>query len=254
MTIPTGDRFDREREFHDKKYSVEGGGPRIYKVSPTYEIFKELKVGLGDLSDKVVLEIGCGTGWITAELASAGAHVIACDISPEAIARTKALLHRHGLSSRCELLTGPVETLKLNAQSVDIVVGFAILHHLDLEQTLDRVIGLLKPGGKLVAAEPLATNPLIEGYRRLTPQFRTADERPLDLADFRSRFQSRWKIKHAEFYLTALLPLMLAYMPKGDAMYRMASPAFWRMDRRILSRWPKLGRYAWYTILEMSPL
>jgi SAM-dependent methyltransferase len=247
------DRFSRERDFHDRKYSHKDTSPRHYAVSPTYHIFKKVRELLGDLAGKTVLEIGCGTGWITYELAAAGAAVIACDISPGAVTKTQALLERNGLGSRCRTFVGAVEEIDLPKGSVDIVLGFAILHHLDLDTALDKIHRLLGPGGRLVAAEPLGSNPAINLYRVLTPQFRTPDEHPLDLREFCAGNAVSWSISHREFYLTAMAPLALAYVPGGKAVYPRVAPLFHRLDRRLMRTFPSLGRYSWYTILDMVP-
>lgn len=63
----------------------------------------------------------------------------------------------------------------------DIAVGFAIIHHLDLNLAIPELYRVLKPGGIAYFAEPLGGNPVINLYRKLTPQYRTQDEEPIDL-------------------------------------------------------------------------
>lgn len=247
----SAERFDRERAFHDKKYSQSGTSPRHYSVSPTYHIFRRMLDRMGPLEGKTVLEIGCGTGWITCELASAGARVIACDISSEAVRTTKQLLHDKGLAQKCEVFIGAVEEIGLPEQSVDLTLGFAILHHLDLDDALPKIHALIRNDGRLLAAEPLATNPLINAYRLLTPQFRTDDEHPLVLEDFYRRFSRYWSIEHEEYYLLASGLLALAYVPGGRRLYAYLAPRVHGLDRAVLRRWPDLGKFAWYTILDM---
>ena len=72
----------------------------------------------------------------------------------------------------------PAERLSYSDSVFDLAVGFAIIHHLDLKPALAELHRVLKPGGVAFFAEPLGTNPAIQLYRRLTPQFRTEDERP----------------------------------------------------------------------------
>ena len=67
----------------------------------------------------------------------------------------------------------------------------SLLHHLDLEVSLEEISRVLKPDGKLLFREPLGTNPVFQLYRYFTPKARTSGERPFtfeDLELFKSRF------------------------------------------------------------------
>lgn len=69
--------------------------------------------------------------------------------------------------------------LSLPDNSFDIVVGNGILHHLeDLNQVMHEIYRVLKPNGIAVFTEPLGMNPLLKIYRKLTPKYRTKDEKP----------------------------------------------------------------------------
>lgn len=69
--------------------------------------------------------------------------------------------------------------------SFDVVIGGAILHHLDVEQTLTHVHRVLKPDGFIIFLEPLNMNPAYRLYRKLNPQERTPDEHALVSKDFK---------------------------------------------------------------------
>ena len=69
--------------------------------------------------------------------------------------------------------------------SFDIVYGGAILHHLDIERTLNHIHRVLKPGGRILFTEPLNMNPLFRLYRKLNPKERTPNEHALVLSDFK---------------------------------------------------------------------
>jgi 2-polyprenyl-3-methyl-5-hydroxy-6-metoxy-1,4-benzoquinol methylase len=75
------ERHKAESDSHDNKSSQGEGYPRHYAVNPTYPIYQRMLVLAGDLPCKAVLEYGCGEGWITRDLALAGAKVSAFDIS-----------------------------------------------------------------------------------------------------------------------------------------------------------------------------
>src|SRR6267143_870567 len=74
-TKDLAERHKAESGFHDKKYGEGEGYPRHYAVNPTYPIYQRMMALAGDQSSRTVLEYGCGEGWITKDLALAGAKV-----------------------------------------------------------------------------------------------------------------------------------------------------------------------------------
>jgi 2-polyprenyl-3-methyl-5-hydroxy-6-metoxy-1,4-benzoquinol methylase len=244
-------RHESEEAFHDVKYTS-NSDPAIYELYPTSRIFERMKRMTGDIRDLRVLEYGCGTGWVTAELASMGAIVDSFDISTQSIEATQDLLRKHGLDARCTLRKMVAEKLDYADQTFDVVFGFAILHHLDLEKSLPELRRVMKPGAKAFFAEPLGTNPFINAYRNRTPQFRTPDERPLHLGEFLKDAREFRSVRHEEFYLTALAPLFLGSWRPLRAMCQAALGPFMALDRLLLRAVPALGHWAWYTVLVME--
>ena len=58
------------------------------------------------------------------------------------------------------------------------------MHHLEINKCLDEIHRMLRPNGFLLFIEPLGTNPIINLYRKLTPNARSKDEHPLIKKDF----------------------------------------------------------------------
>ena len=83
-----------------------------------------------------VLKLGSGTGYFTRELARAEADIVAIDVSCEllAIARENCSAPniRYELQNAC--------ALTYFDGTFDSVVGSSVLHHLEIEQTLGRLI------------------------------------------------------------------------------------------------------------------
>ena len=248
---PLEARLKREAQFHDRKYGGDDLYPRHYAARPTQYIYRQLRDSLGDLRGKRVLEYGCGEGWITRDLARLGGNVCAFDISPQAAENTRRALSDSKLLDRCSIDVMPAERLAYPEATFDVAVGFAIIHHLDLVQALDELYRVLKPGGIAWFAEPLATNPLIWIYRKLTPQFRTADEQPLKLKQLPSLLAKFGSFEHREFYLTALGAIALIYLPGGIRLFPALSFGLHRVDDRLLRAIPALGSWAWYTLLKI---
>ena len=108
-------------------------------------------------ANKRALEIGCGTGNFTEKFARSGAQIVAVDISADLLKRA----HSRGLpESQVRFLTKPFEECDIDGP-FDAVIGSSILHHLDLEPALEKIWGLLRPGGMMCFAEPNMLNPQI---------------------------------------------------------------------------------------------
>ena len=110
---------------------------------------------LGDVSGKTVLDYGCGLGDNSVLVASHGAKVIGVDISPELIELAEKRMSQHNLSGVSDFRIGSAHELPLEDESVDVVFGMAILHHLDLEIASREVFRILKKGGSAIFLEPV---------------------------------------------------------------------------------------------------
>jgi ubiquinone/menaquinone biosynthesis C-methylase UbiE len=98
-----------------------------------------------------VYEFGCGTGTTALKLAPSVAHLTATDISAEmiAIAREKAALEG---CANAVFEVGAPETASCPDGSVDVAMGFNILHLIEARGATYRAIHrLLKPGGLFIS-------------------------------------------------------------------------------------------------------
>jgi SAM-dependent methyltransferase len=247
------ERHRSEAQFHDRKYATEDAFPRHYRYGPTVPVLNEMLARLpADLTGVRVLEYGCGDGWVTRRLAGRGAQVWAFDISPEAVAQARAGLAADGVLHRCTVDVMPGEQLTFPDGSVDIAVGFAILHHLDMDRALAELRRVLAPSGRAFFAEPLAGNPLIRWYRALTPRYRTPDETPIDLPRFPARVAAFSRYAHHDQLILAAGALALAYVPGCGAAVAPLQRVLMAFDRVLLRVAPGAGRWAWYSILELD--
>jgi 2-polyprenyl-3-methyl-5-hydroxy-6-metoxy-1,4-benzoquinol methylase len=98
-----------------------------------------------------VLDIGCGHGYGSLRLATAGFQVTGADLNPERIASARARLAHEALGFR--VLNGC--DLKLEDASCDYVTSFETLEHVDdPAQFLRELHRVLKPGGLLFLSTP----------------------------------------------------------------------------------------------------
>ncbi len=108
--------------------------------------------------DMKVLEVGCGTGSLTKELARKQASILAIDISDDLLSRARKKVLGSNIEFRLE---NAYELSSVEDISFDTIVGNSVLHHLDVEKALSEFYRILKPGGTLFFSEPNMLNPQI---------------------------------------------------------------------------------------------
>jgi ubiquinone/menaquinone biosynthesis C-methylase UbiE len=103
------------------------------------------------VNDKVVLDIGCGSGTSGALFSYLGAHYIGVDHSRHAAAH--ALRNLRGVGGDGFTAQGNAEALPMRDGSVDVVYSNGVLHHTpNFLTAMDEAYRVLKPGGKAIIA------------------------------------------------------------------------------------------------------
>jgi ubiquinone/menaquinone biosynthesis C-methylase UbiE len=204
---------------------------------------------LGDVAGKRVVDFGCGSGANTALLANRGAHVWAIDISEDLLRLGQRRLAVSGRPGEATFIAGSAHDLPFPDNSIDVVFGIAILHHLDLDLVSREVRRVLKPGGRAIFQEPVRNSAVIRFVRSLIP-YRAPDispyERPLtdgELTRFATGFSS-WSVRafalpHVQ--VGQVLPVVRNYWR-----------ALYETDRAILERVPSLSRYASIRVISLT--
>jgi len=130
---------------------------------------------------KRVLEIGCGPGVTASNLINQGAgYVFGMDISEKFLGEAK----KKEIPGRMEFAVGDIH--KPLRGKYDVIIGRAILHHIDYQPVLTRLFTEnLNPGGSMFFMEPLGENFLMRLYFKIAPKAHTPDERPFFKRDLR---------------------------------------------------------------------
>ena len=103
------------------------------------------------VKDKVVLDIGSGVGYGAKILAEKASAVVAVDLSEEAV----RYANEEYAGDNIEMVVGDGHGLPLASNSVDVVVSFELIEHLQGQQAhLHEVNRVLKPNGLTVISTP----------------------------------------------------------------------------------------------------
>ena len=201
---------------------------------------------LGDIKGRTILEYGCGDGVNTVLLANRGANVISLDLSPELIEIARQRLRVHGISSGVDFIVGSAHHVPLPDESVDIVFGIAILHHLDLALSSREVKRLLKKGGFAIFQEPVRNSGLLRAIRKVIPNTSpdiSPFERPLtdnELEEFAVGCSS-YRAKPFTLPTSALL-----------SMWPALQEASLNWDARLLRTFPSLSYFSSVKVIKMT--
>lgn len=241
-------RHAAEEEFHDRKLQNDKK-QKYYSLGFNRPVLMRMMSKMGDLEGKKILELGCGQGWFTKLLVEKGAEVWAFDISNEAIEITRNLIESCNLQGKVHLEQMAAENLQYDSNKFDIVVGLAILHHLDIDLTCREIRRVLKPGGKAYFMEPLGHNPLLNLYRKLTPNLRSKDETPLHFKHYNLMKNNFSRFSHEEYYFLSFFALIWHFLSLNKLMLPTRN-FLMKIDQIILSAFPCMKKYCWYSILE----
>jgi SAM-dependent methyltransferase len=109
---------------------------------------------LGHLLPPVeVVDIGCGEGYLTVEVARWARRVLAVDRSSAVLARAKALAGRRR-AANIVFKRGELERLPLDNASVDVAILSQALHHAaDPAHAMAEAARVLRPGGKVLVLD-----------------------------------------------------------------------------------------------------
>ena len=173
------------REIQHGRFLAEHGAGEIWNwEGPAGQLRWERRVKM--LSEHLrpgmtVLELGCGTGYFTQELARSGADVVAIDLSPELLGVARAGYSapnvRYEIQNAC--------TLSYPDAIFDSVTGSSVLHHLEIAKALREIYRVLKPRGAIYFTEPNMLNPQIALQKNIPWIKRKLGDSPDETAFFR---------------------------------------------------------------------
>lgn len=148
-----------------------------------------------------VLELGCGSGWLTLAMAQRGADATGVDISAQSleIARDYYAKIHSEVSGSVIYQVADLNSMTLNSNAYDVIVIKGTLHHLpQAEHLIDQTYQALKQGGLLWVSDEngeaqLATVLVASGLMFVLPTVVSYPEKVKGLLRFGTQAPSRIK-------------------------------------------------------------
>ena len=198
----------REKKFHNTLQSKSKGRFENIFYKALHNCYEDFFNFLEKNStNAVMLDYGCGVGqFLSKVIKYKPAKLVGVDISEISIQKAIGSLSKQ--SSNLDLRVGNCEKTEFDDRTFDIVYGAGILHHLNFSLCLTEIDRILKPKGKFIFIEPLGTNPIINFYRKITPNSRSEDEHPLVKQDFdliKKKF-NKIDVKYYGFFTLIFFP------------------------------------------------
>jgi 2-polyprenyl-3-methyl-5-hydroxy-6-metoxy-1,4-benzoquinol methylase len=153
-----------------KEYAHERLASRFETALSIYDTSRRVETLVDEfLTDEMVtgkdaLDVGCGLGFLSQRLRERGANVIACDVGPTLVERTRQRVGCAGVVADVMRLTE-----QFGRDSFDLVVSSECIEHTpDPRVALWQMAAILKPGGYLAVSTPnLVWSPVVRAASAL---------------------------------------------------------------------------------------
>jgi ubiquinone/menaquinone biosynthesis C-methylase UbiE len=258
-----GDNYSSEEcaeaERHDALY--QGSGESWLLTEIDWSKFDKIKCPLdgyidsiqklGEVKGKLVLDLGCGVGWLSVILAKRGAIVDGIEISSVAIEQAQRMAKLNNVAEQTEFQVASAYNLPFEAERFDLVIGQAILHHLDdKSKVATEIYRVLKDDGRAVFFECFGDSSTLERFRTLVPLASEDEEEGHWMHQFKysdqETFSEYFNVSLKEYHLLSRLDRILS------------SPRFLHtlnvVDSYLLTYLPFLRRYARTIVIELTKL
>ena len=193
-----------KNEIEHGKYLLEHGAGEVWNwEGPAGKLRWARRVGMLTSNLKPgmqVLELGCGTGYFSRQLARTGASITAIDISEDLLEEARRTIDAENVTFKVD----NAYRMSFADATFDAVVGSSVLHHLEIGPAIAECFRVLKPGGTLAFTEPNMMNPQIAVQKNIPAIKRRLGDSPDETAFF--RWPLRRTLERAGFQQVEIVP------------------------------------------------
>lgn len=125
--------------------------------TPYYTKFIDECIGDMDLSDKTILDLGCGDGRFTEYMINKGANNVIClDSHYEVLYVLSEYSKKVGFRDKITLINCGAEDTPIDPNSVDIIIALGVFYYLgdNQQKGIKSMYNILKKGGMMISSEP----------------------------------------------------------------------------------------------------
>jgi ubiquinone/menaquinone biosynthesis C-methylase UbiE len=241
--------IEKEKEYHNKRFAkeVRMSAHKFYAIES--ESRNRFKILINtNVKGQKILELGCGKGSYAFELAKIKANISGIDISEVAIEYSENKAKELKLVENTDFQVMNAEELDFEDARFDRLFGSSILHHLDLNKSISELARVLASNGEAIFIEPLGHNVFINLYRKLTPNYRTEDEHPFVVDDFKILKNSFDNVEIEYFHLVTLFAVPFRNFRAFNTILKI----FQNIDRLLFKLFPFIRKQAWQIVITAS--
>jgi len=241
--------FSEEKEYYSRKNLQNIVNINLRSSSFFQDVNLKYLELIGPVENKNILDVCCGSGFLSFYLAKEKANVIGIDLSKNHINFCKKESKRLGIEVKFEEMNAQIPDF--DNDSFDIITGFRAIHHIpNLKLFFESCYNLLKPNGFILFLEPLEKNPIVQFNRKfLSPNARTHHEHPLKMEDLRRAEFIFGNIEHYEYNLLSPLAYVFRKIVKNTKIYK-HSYEFLEYIEKPLLKIDLFKPYCWQTVFK----
>jgi SAM-dependent methyltransferase len=210
--------------------------------------FRAVLGALDAEAGEAILDVGCGSGYYTRELARRRAQVTATEYAPASLAQARRNVG--ALAADVDFRVEDAQRLTFPDASFDKVLLSEVIEHLpEPERAIAEAARVLRPGGVLVVSTPSRFSPLnlAYGVKRRVRRYAFNEH----LHEYTPTSFRRLVAEHLDVEALEFANFVLPY-PADELYLRLGSPALGLLEgvEQVLGRLPVLRRLGWTMIIR----
>ena len=206
------------------------------------------------------LDLGCGRGEVSAQIALLGAKVTGIGISTESLSRARGLARTHGVADRIEFMEGNAEALPFDDNRFDLAVSAGVMSFVNFDRAIAELARVVKQVGTAVIFDTLGHNPVARlGRRRHLVTGRTTRFQVENILTCSHLYRLQAHFGQVDVQVFGLLTVPLIFIENAlirvhPTLGKLCAPfaSGLRVLDRVLLKWRPLRRYAFRVVVVVK--